>query len=198
MWTGLGTSGTAHSLGSRASATPSSGQWRRPTLWGSLLAPRLGLQGFCSAPFPPPASAASTLFYSITGHITQVLLAAQVSPQGSLPSCPKQVTPVTPDHSARSVFIMALIYLEGFCLAFVSSLPRAPRDQGPYLSIPASLVTSPPTAPSRPATNIYWMNECLLPWTVMSPGAAPSIPVPLPVSLWSLKQSSREAGTEHL
>lgn len=42
------------------------------------------------------------------------------------------------------------------------------------------------------------MNECLLPWTVTSPGAVLSIPVPLPASLWSLKQSSREAGTERL
>lgn len=38
------------------------------------------------------ASAAHTLFYFITGHITQVLLAAQVSAEGSLPSCPNQVT----------------------------------------------------------------------------------------------------------
>lgn len=38
------------------------------------------------------ASAACPLFYFIAGHITQVFLAAQVSREGSLLSCPNQVS----------------------------------------------------------------------------------------------------------
>ena len=73
------------------------------------------------------ASAARTLFYFITGHITQVLLAAQVSPEGSLPSCPNQVPSSQGDvcfpHGAN-------LLLEGFCSAFVSSLPSSAMRSG--------------------------------------------------------------------
>ena len=80
------------------------------------------------------------------GPITQVLLAAQGSPQGSLPSCPNQLFLATPPPLTMQglAVIMALITLRGFlpnvCLPAGFAAPRA---QGPYLSIPASLAAGP-------------------------------------------------------
>lgn len=87
--------------------------WERGVSWppGAASWPLVSqMQGFWSAPVPVAspsllALCCPALSFSVAGHITQVLLAAWVSPQGSFPYLPKpEETLVTLYHSTRFCF----------------------------------------------------------------------------------------------